>query len=528
MSTKEFFIEGDRSKPDPAAVTPPTKNRRLPLTGTASLTFVSNLLQQGARLGVALAIAPIVIRVLGAELYGAWVMIQQTVGYLALGDLRPMGALKLTLAVGQHRDDVQEKRRLIGAALVGWLISAPVLLALGIAAIWLAPTVIRVRPEHVADLRLAMGISALGLLLEGLWSLPGNVLRGVNLEYRAMGAQGLVVVLAGVGGMVAVLAGWALPGLAGATLLGAAAGASLRWHVMQRAVPWFGVARPGRSELKQALSLGVWSLGGALAWVVLTASDFLLVGMVLSPAAAAAYATTGAVLRLGTEPLAQLVSSGNAGIHGLAGAGETRRLSILREEMYIAAVAGLGVVGAGVAALNGGFLRLWVGEGFYAGDVANIAMVGVVLLGLLLRVDTAFTDSVLALRERVAAMFFCGAFSLAVAALLGRSLGLSGIAIGVFLGRLPLALYMPWLVQRRAGLRIVSPWPLARCIGAASLLVGGAALAGQVVRPASWIALVGSGFVVGTVSCAAMYFMGLTPQFRAALTARVRGLLPRT
>lgn len=82
------------NKPSIAEV-PLTQSPEGSLTRRAGLTFVSSMLQQGARFLVGFVVTPIVIRGLGAELYGAWMMLQQTAGYLALSDLRPMGTLKI-------------------------------------------------------------------------------------------------------------------------------------------------------------------------------------------------------------------------------------------------------------------------------------------------------------------------------------------------------------------------------------------------------------------------------------------------
>jgi O-antigen/teichoic acid export membrane protein len=425
----------------PAAAAPPAGDS---LTTRASRTFRGNLLQNGARVLVALAVTPLLIRGLGAERYGAWVMVQQTVGYLALGDLRPMGTLKTTLAVQQHLQDASLKRRQVGAALLTWLLSAPVLALLGGVLVWAAPLLVRTAPEQVGAVRLAMGITAGALILEALWSLPSNVLRGVNLEYRAMGVQALVVLVTGAGTALAVLAGWGLPGVALTAVAGAAVGAAVRWPLMRRAVPWFGVERPRRAELRGFLGLSAWSFAGALAYVVLMGSDFLLAGMVVSTASVAVYAATGAVLRMAAEPLAQLLGSGNAGIHGLAGAGALERVQALRREMLSLAITGMTVLGAGVVVLNEPFLRLWVGDGFYAGPLVNVLLVGISIQAVLFRVESSFTDSFLLLREKALAMGAAGLLSIVLAALLGMRYGLAGVALGMLLGR------MGWSAGARA------------------------------------------------------------------------------
>jgi hypothetical protein len=82
--------------PPPAAAAPPSPSiapAQTRFTQRATLTFVSRLLQYGARIAVQVGVTPIVIHGLGVTLYGAWLMIQQTIGYLAMTDMRPASTL---------------------------------------------------------------------------------------------------------------------------------------------------------------------------------------------------------------------------------------------------------------------------------------------------------------------------------------------------------------------------------------------------------------------------------------------------
>ncbi len=124
------------------------RSSKVGLSERAGLTFISTFLLQAARFLVSFVVTPIVVRGLGTELYGAWRMMQQSVGYLSFTDLRSMGTLKFTLAVRQHVEDVEEKRRQIGSALKLWMITLPVFVACGIILIWQVSNFIKVRPQY--------------------------------------------------------------------------------------------------------------------------------------------------------------------------------------------------------------------------------------------------------------------------------------------------------------------------------------------------------------------------------------------
>ncbi len=185
-------------------------------------------------------VTPLLIRSLGMPLYGAWMMIQQTIGYLALGDIRPMSTLKTALAVRQHVDDHEEKRRLVGAALRITLYTLPFLLLVGAVITWFAPHFIRLEPEHTWALRVTMAIAIATFTFDRLLTLPSNVLIGTNRDYMSMGLSAASVVLSGVLMVVAVRAGFGLPGVAAAVTLGALIYNAGRYVVARRVVPWFG------------------------------------------------------------------------------------------------------------------------------------------------------------------------------------------------------------------------------------------------------------------------------------------------
>ena len=423
-------------------VTPPAPLRtgKGNLTHRASLTFLSSLLQQIARFIVGFIVTPIVIRGLGAELYGAWMMIQQTMGFLALSDMRPMGTLKFTLAVRQHINDVQEKRRQIGASILLWAGTLPVILAVGAGIVWASPFFIQTAAEYTREVQIAMALAVVVVALDRLLSLPGNVLRGMNLDYTAMGLNAATLLFGGIFTVVAIWGGWGLPGVAAASMIGIAVAGGVRFFIARHVIPWFGASRPTRKELLGFVRLSGWLFLAGLSGLLLHGSDLLLIGVILGPSAAAVYATTGAVLRLMIGPLGQILSSGGPGIAGLCGSGEWHRVNKVRTEMHVIAVGIMAVVGAGVLALNEPFLRLWVGDGFYGGHLTNVLLVLIAFEMVLFRVDSVIVDSMLEFRPKARAMLISGVFVVVAGGYMSSIWGLPGMAMGVFLGRLGLVI----------------------------------------------------------------------------------------
>ncbi len=497
------------------------------LTRHATLTFASSLLQQAARFIVGFAVTPIVVRGLGAELYGVWVMLQQTAGYLSLSDLRPMGTLKFTLAVRQHLDDVDEKRRQIGAALIIWAVTLPILLALGAIAVWAAPSFIRTGPQYIWPVRLTMGLLVLSIILDRGLSLPANVLRGVNLDYKAMGLNAATILLGGLLTVLAIWAGWGLPGVAGASVMGILLSSGVRYLVARRVVSWFGMARPLRHEVIDFARLSAWLFFSALGALLLMASDFLVVGWVLGPKAAAVYAITGAVLRMSIGPLEQLISSGVPGIADLCGRGEWDRVGKVRLEMHLAALAAITVVGVGVLTLNQSFLGLWVGEGFYGGRALNFLLVIIALETLMFRVDGVIVDTMLEFRAKTFISIACGAASLLLGVWLASVWGLPGMALGIFLARLGSLAGLPFIIAKKGVPVIRYLKSMVRPYLAATIILIICYFASSLFLVQTWLSLILSGGLLSLLSAGFIWLVGLTPDQRKMLLGHLTTLFPK-
>lgn len=519
-------MTGTQLNSDTATQAPSVQAGEGSLTRRASLSFANRSLSQAARFIVGFVVTPIIIRGLGAELYGAWMMIRQAADYLGLSDLRPMGTLKFTLGARQHVEDVLEKRRQIGAAILLWACTFPLLLSLGAGVVWATPFIIRTATEYTWAIRVAMALAVAGVASERILSLPWTVLRGMNLDYKAMGLKAATVLLGGFLTVLAIWGGWGLPGVAAATIAGIVIAGGVHFLVARSVLPWFGVARPTRKEFFGFSRLSGWLFISALSSLMLHSSDLLLIGIILGPSAAAIYFTTGAVLRLLLGPMVQLIRSGAPGITGLCGQRDWPRVEKVRTEMHMFAIGIMTVVGVGVLALNEPFLGLWVGDGFYGGYLTNLLLVLIAFQMVLFRVDDVIVEGMLAFREKAFAEFACGLFTLVAGGLMAYNWGLAGMAMGVFLGRVGLLVYLPVLISRRTGRPIKEHLQsMVRPVAVACLLLPGAYLLSPMLHPQTWLSLAVTASLLGCATAGVMWGIGLGKDARTVLSRRLVALV---
>ena len=503
-----------------------TQERNPDLAQRAILTSVSGLLQQAAQLSVKFLVTPILIQGLGTELYGAWLMIQQIAGYVSLSDLRPMGTLKFTLAVQQHVEDLDQKRRQVGAAIKLWLLTLPMFLVISVLVVWAIPRFVSVKPENVQALQLSAALIVFSIPLTRVLSLPANILRGINLDYAGMGLNALTILIGG--SMTALVIWWdmGLIGIAVASVLGSFVNASARFWIARENVEWLSVEWPSRTEFSSFFKRSSWLFLSGLSSLLLKSSDSLLIGIILSPSVAATYYVTGTALRLATMVIQKLLSSANPGIAGLCGEKDWERVKQARSQIHLLVSITMVVIGAGTIALNEPFLGLWIGEGVYAGDVTNFLLLLLTTQALFFQVDSVIVEFMLELRVKAVCTLVGALLGLFVGLILADKWGLPGMVLGTFLGRLGMTIYFPIVIWRKVG---PSPegysYSLARIALVSSFLLPTVYGLSMSLHPKTWFSFLVMTMIIGVMSAGMTWYLGLAKGYRERFTRRWRRLL---
>ena len=185
----------------------PVMPRATALTRRASLNALQALLDYGAKLIVTFVVTPMLVAGLGRSLYGVWEMLARLIGYMSASDARPMEALRLVIATRQGLNDPAGHRRAVGSALIVWMFFLPLVIAVGVLLVWLAPIITKVTAELRPTVRVAAVLLVGTFLITGLATVPESVLRGMNLGYKRMGLQAGLSVVGGALLALAVRAG---------------------------------------------------------------------------------------------------------------------------------------------------------------------------------------------------------------------------------------------------------------------------------------------------------------------------------
>ncbi len=502
--------------------------RPVTLTQRASLNVIASLLDYGAKVAVGLVVVPILVGGLGRSLYGVWEMLGRLAGYMTAGDGRPTQALRLVISNLQASNDDGAKRRYVGGALVVWLLFLPVVVAAGAGLVWLAPTITKVAPPLFPVVRLTCALLTVSLLFGNLASLPESVLRGMNLGYKRMGLQAGLELVGGALVAAGIYVGLGMVGAAGAQVAFALLMGLCFWWVVRKYVPWFGVARPTRTEVTGLLGLSVWYSAGEAITKLLLASDVIILGMVLSPAAVTPYVLTGYAARMAVN--VHVLAAGGAipGIGGVIGLRQHEKALALRNELLAVTWLFAATVGVTILLWNRSFLGLWVGSQNYAGTWVNLLIVFIMAQTAFVRSDAYVIDSALQLRQRVLVTVVAAVLTIGLGILGTLRFGMLGLCAGILAGRLTQSIAYPHLVRRCLGVTSrASLGTIARPLATMAVLFTAAAYFGDRMLVQHWIT-----WIVGVAGTALAVFglalvTGLPGDARAAVLRRGRELARR-
>jgi len=414
--------------PEPEAASAPTGKPGPSLSRRSAMTFASNLILQFATLLAGLVFTPMIAQSLGKSAYGGYLIIQQMLAYIAFSDLSPGGVLKYLFGVTQHEEDYGLKRRQIGAALLLWVATLPLMFVLLAAVTFVAPYFVRIENMNAFATQMAVAMFMISLVVDRLMRMPALILRGMNMDYAFMGLNA-VVSLIGTGLIcLAAVQGYGLAGMATATVIGSVIAGVARLWVAKRALPWLGVERPSREETKKVFSLSTKVMGSSLSSFVFDNADVLVVGTALGTKAAAVYGATVYLVRTIKGLLRNAIGSAAFGVAGLCGKGEWERVFSVRKELQAIFALGDGVTIVTAVACNHLFVNLWMGESYYGGPWLTLMLALGSIFELPLYVETLLLASRMEFKLRSQILGLGGVITIVVGGLAARAMGPAGFA----------------------------------------------------------------------------------------------------
>jgi O-antigen/teichoic acid export membrane protein len=318
-------------------------------------------------------VTPITLSHVSPSLYGAWLGTGNVLSWLTLVDPGISTLMQQRIAFLYGRQD----REAIGQAIATGILVNVGLAAVVLFGLFLASYVghaFHLVPAEARELERSFrwGVIAASVMLASF------AVMAANLGIQKSVGPGVLHLLASAFYMVAAI-GLLLrgDGLMALPIAGIVRGATLLLGNLIILLAWSahhlrGLVRVGREEARHLLGLSVWTFLGRLAGTLSDQVEALIVGLVISPAAASVIVLTGRAL----DPVRTAVSRVGPAflpvLSSLAGQGKLDRVHFGLRQMLTASRAVCAVGVGGVVALNGIFVHVWVGSQFFGGEVLTV------------------------------------------------------------------------------------------------------------------------------------------------------------
>jgi len=390
-------------------------------------------------------LVPVYLHYIPVATYGLWLATGNVLLWISLVDPGLAYVFQQQAAKAYGEKDLVRVGTLCGTGVAMNLGLVALFLGATLALAWALPWIVTAPDAVVAsELRRAFILSAVG----GAFNLVSYMFRCGNQALHLAVPVGAIDLTVKIGGVAVVLLalrhglGLVAFGLLAlwTGLINAAGNGVCLWFVARRKEIRFTVSR---SAARQLLGLVSFNFAGRLANVV-QSFDLLVVNKVLGPEVTAVYGLTRRVPDF-LRPLILIpVESAGPSLSHLLGEGDLPKLRgiILRFSSINLWLTGLAT--AGCLALNGDFVRLWVGGRLYAGPVINV-LVCLQMTAILLLLGFSALCFYLGDIKWLNLVAFARSLLLFALIWVGASVdGLLGVAVGGLVAMVALVWYPIW------------------------------------------------------------------------------------
>lgn len=493
-------------------------------TVTGWVQFFLNLCLQ-------IAIVPVLLKMAGQETLGAYAILMQTLGYLALVDL---GLSATTMRFLSHaygfNDGGKRFRDVISIARTCLLVTNIAFAILAILlSIWL---------KDFVNLSVALQSDArLSLYLIALWALvrsPWVVYAGGLLAIQRMASANVIYMSGNIVRLLCsiglVLAGKGLVGLILANIISEAVSTLLFTYFFGK---YYGRLElswklPDRKLFKEIVGFGFHVLVINVASLLIFSTDTLVIGFLYGAVAASIYYSTQVPATSGYPLILMLSRNAAPAINELCARNDSVSLQnvFLRLHRYTLLLAMPFAVG--LVLLNKTFICLWVGPQQYAGNLMTFGLAGLALIMCVSGVSNVFVQAKGNIRVLSIFTFSEGVLNLLLSLLLGRKIGISGVIIATFIAHIPTTIYLQWRAQSdlKISFLVFFSKSLLPAVGLSGFAAAVLIILTAIIPPVTWSTLVAITFVFLFVYGLVCYRFALEKIDQVKLAYYVKQLAP--
>ena len=406
---------------------------------------IASCLQYGIFIVLQVILAPLVLKVSGQEVLGAYSILMQIVGYGILLDLGFFGAFSRYLSQSYGLNDQGHKFAEVFTIGRVFLLVTNTAFALLIFLVAL----------KIGDLIVASNSiifqARLSLYFLAVWTIIRTPLALYNQGLMATQNMAAANIIAIIGNMIRILLSlllvyteFALVGLIAANIFAEGLTFAIQFKYFKTKYPdfLFGWKVSDAKLFKEIFTFGVGYWGVNIAMVLYLGSDSIIVGNLYGAAAASVFYTT----KMPAFTLFQFIFrlSDNAApatneliAHGNLEAVSSAYLKILRYSLLLALPLAIGIIG-----FNEAFISAWVGTAQFAGNIMSLALAAFVLSQVVNHINAMITLAAGDIRSWSSFSILISLMSLALSYGLGKIFGMQWVMVAIALMDIPVAIFL--------------------------------------------------------------------------------------
>lgn len=424
-------------------------------TSRAVAGTITSLLQYAFIILLQILLAPVVLRIAGQEVLGAYSFLMQLVSWAALTDLGFGVGIARNLAQAIAIDDHRQRFRTIFITgrtfyLASNLIFAAIILIMS----WKVNSLMSMSYSVESDARLSLILLAVWVAIRTPFSLYNDALgatqnlAAVNIIVAMGAAVRLILSLS------MVMLGASLIGLMLANIIAEAATfiAGYMWYRKLYPEEQFGWGIPNRSLFREMLGFGITYMVMIVAGRLSANTDSIVVGYLYGAAAVSVYYTSQVPGTMLYQLIWKLTDNSAPALNELYARYSISQLNnaylrLLRYSLLLVMPLAIGLLG-----FNRYAITLWVGQTQYAGEILTVALVLFSVTQVIIHLN-AIVLVVYGDIRVMSTFFVCAGIAKVIMAFwLGRIIGLQGVMIANALVDIPGFIYFSYRVCRLLGL----------------------------------------------------------------------------
>lgn len=401
-------------------------------TSRAISGTLTSFVEFGLRIGLQAALAPIVLYVAGQETLGAYGVLMQVIGYLALVDLGFGVALSRYMAQAFGYEDQKKRFSAIFTTGRTFYLASNCVVAL-------FAFILSFYVGNLFSLSGPVEVQAkIGLWILAAWSVlrtPLAVYGGALIATQNLAAANIINTVGNAFRLILslgmVLLGFDLIGLMLAGIFAEAVTFSLQWRQYRKTYPdeRFGWGIPNWQLFREMLGFGIGYLLVIIGGHLTFSTDNLVVGYLYGGVATSIYYTTQMPTFLLIALIWRITDNAAPAFNELYGRNEMERLSNAYYKLIkYGLILSLGL-GLGLLVLNRTLITLWVGEGQYAGGMMTISLALFAIGAVINHVNALVLVAYGAVRLLSIICIVGGVCNLGLSLFLGKIYGLQGVMV---------------------------------------------------------------------------------------------------